>query len=124
MSEIALQDRRIHHEEYGNGDPLILIPGLGQDSATWGFQVPVFSKSFRVIAPDNRDSGKSFRSSGPYSTADMADDMIGLMDRLRINRCHLLGISMGGMIVQHMALKMPDRITSMVLASTTSSGEG
>jgi len=124
MPEMAFQDRRIHHDEYGKGAPLILIPGLGQDNATWGFQVPVFSKSFRVIAPDNRDAGRSFRSSAPYSSEDMADDLIGLMDRLWINRSHLLGVSMGGMIAQHMALKAPDRFISMVLASTTSSGEG
>ena len=124
MSEGPGQGRQLHYDEYGNGDPLILIAGLGQDSATWGFQFPVLSKRFRVIAPDNRDSGKSFRSPGAYSTADMAHDVIELMDRLRIDRAHVLGVSMGGMIAQHLALEAPDRINGLVLASTTSSGEG
>jgi pimeloyl-ACP methyl ester carboxylesterase len=114
----------IYHEAYGSGDPLILLLGLGQDTATWGLQVPEFSGTHRVIVMDNRDSGKSYRSVGPYATVDMAEDALRLMDRLAIDRSHVLGVSMGGMIAQHMALRAPERIRGLVLASTTDSGEG
>ncbi|MBW1786695.1 MAG: alpha/beta fold hydrolase [Deltaproteobacteria bacterium] len=118
------RDQDIYYEEYGSGDPLILILGLGQDMATWGLQIPEFSKTHRVIVLDNRDSGKSYRSTGPYATADMADDVILLMDRLSIDLAHVLGVSMGGMIAQQVAMRAPERIKSLVLASTTNSGEG
>ncbi len=118
------RDQDIYYEEYGSGDPLILILGLGQDMATWGFQIPEFSKSYRVIALDNRDSGKSPRSPASYSTADMAGDVIRLMDRLCIDCAHVLGVSMGGMIAQQVAVGAPEKIKSLVLASTTNSGEG
>ena len=124
MTQAERLETSLYHEEYGNGDPLVLIQGLGQDSATWGFQIHAFSKAHRVIVLDNRDSGRSYRSSVPYDTFDMAEDVIGLMSRLAIDRAHVLGVSMGGMIAQQMALNWPERIKGLVLASTTDSGEG
>ena len=114
----------IYYERHGQGAPLMMILGLGQDIATWGFQVPELSNHFQVIVPDNRDAGKSSRCSAPYTTRDMAGDIIGLMDHLGLERTHLLGASMGGMIAQHVALMAPSRIGKLVLVSTTSWGEG
>jgi len=124
MSEAKIEDIQIHYEEYGEGPPLIMILGLGQDMATWEFQISDFSKHFRIILLDNRDSGKSSSCSETYTTETMARDTLGLMDHLGIERTHLLGTSMGGMIAQQVALIAPERVISLVLASTTSWGEG
>ncbi len=113
----------IYYEEYGQGLPLIMILGLGQDIATWDFQVSEFSKHFRLIVFDNRDSGRSSQCSTPYTTEDMARDALGLMNYLHIERAHVLGTSMGGMIAQQIALLAPERVISLVLASTTTTGK-
>jgi 3-oxoadipate enol-lactonase len=117
-------DIQIYYEEYGEGPPLIMILGLGQDTATWEFQISEFSKHFRLILLDNRDSGRSSHCSETYTTETMACDVLGLMDQLGIGRTHLLGTSMGGMIAQQVALMAPKRVISLILASTTSWGEG
>ena len=124
MSIAKIKDIQIHYEEHGEGPPLIMILGLGQDMATWEFQISEFSEHFRLILLDNRDSGKSSSCSETYTTETMARDTLGLMDHLGIKRAHLLGTSMGGMIAQQMALIAPERVISLVLASTTSWGEG
>jgi pimeloyl-ACP methyl ester carboxylesterase len=124
MSNAKIGDIQIHYEEYGEGPPLIMILGLGQDTATWEFQVSEFSEHFRLILLDNRDSGKSSSCPETYTTETMAQDILGLMDHLEMLRAHLLGTSMGGMIAQQVALMAPERVISLVLASTTSWGEG
>ncbi|MGD8228084.1 MAG: alpha/beta fold hydrolase [Desulfobacteraceae bacterium] len=124
MSEAKIGDMHIHYEEYGEGPPLIMVLGLGQDTATWEFQVSDFSEHFRLILLDNRDSGKSSRSTKTYTTETMSQDLLGLMDHLGMARAHILGTSMGGMIAQQVAFMAPERVLSLVLASTTSWGEG
>ncbi len=124
MPIAKIGDNQIYYELYGKGQPLIMILGLGQDIATWGLQISELSDYFHLIVFDNRDSGKSCRCTESYSTEDMAWDTIGLMEQLGITRAHILGISMGGMIAQQMALKSPEKINKLILASTTLSGEG
>ena len=124
MPNAKIGDIQIHYEEYGEGPPLIMILGLGQDTATWKFQVLDFSEHFRLILLDNRDSGKSSSSPESYTTETMAGDILGLMDHLGMARTHILGTSMGGMIAQQVALMAPERVISLVLVSTTSWGEG
>jgi pimeloyl-ACP methyl ester carboxylesterase len=101
-----------------------MILGLGQDMATWAWQVSDFSEHFRLILLDNRDSGKSSSCPETYTTETMAQDTLGLMDHLGMARAHLLGTSMGGMIAQQVVLMAPERVISLVLVSTTSWGEG
>ncbi len=115
---------KINYEEHGQGTPLMMILGLGQNIATWGYQVSEFSKYFRLIIFDNRDSGKSSRCTETYTTRAMARDCIGLMDYLGIDRTCLLGTSMGGMVAQEVALLAPERVLKLILTSTTSWGEG
>ena len=124
MPKAKIGDIQINYKEYGQGPPLIMVLGLGQDLATWGLQIPELSNHFRLILLDNRDSGKSSRCSETYTTATMAMDILGLMDYLGIDKTHLLGTSMGGMIAQHVAIMAPERVSSLILSSTTSWGEG
>lgn len=123
MPTAEIGDIQLYYEEHGRGQPLIMILGLGQDVATWEFQIVELARHVRLIVFDNRDSGKSSRCSDNYTTETMAQDILGLMDHLEIKEAHILGTSMGGMIAQHVALMAPARLNSLILAGTTSWGE-
>ena len=113
--------QELYYEIHGEGAPLVLIMGIGYDASLWGlYQVPALSKEFQVIVFDNRDVGRSSKANGPYTIADMADDVAGLMDGLQIKRAHMLGISMGGMIALEFALRHPERVDKLILPSGTS----
>jgi len=118
MSTATIGDHEFFYEEQGSGDPLLLIMGLGADSAAWLFQVPEFARRYRTIAFDNRGVGRSAKPPGPYTIAEMADDAAGLLDVLGIERAHVVGVSMGGMIAQELALRHPQRVWGLVLACT------
>src|SRR5687768_15706247 len=109
----------LYYEVHGEGPALVLVMGIGYDSSLWTLaQVPALSTQFRVVLVDNRDAGRSSKASHSYSIADMADDLVGLLDALGIQRTHLMGLSMGGMIAQEFALRYPDRLDRLVLAGT------
>lgn len=98
--------------------------GWGGDHTAWAFQVPAFAAEFDVIALDNRGAGQSDAPDTRYTIADMADDVVGLMDQLDLRHAHICGASMGGMIAQELALRHPDRVQSLQLHCTTSSVDG
>lgn len=109
---------RLYYEVAGEGPPLLLVMGLGTPSVGWHFQVPAFRERYRVIAFDNRGSGRSACPPGPYDTGAMADDAVALLDALGVGRAHVCGISMGGMIAQEIAVRHPGHAGALVLAST------
>lgn len=114
---ISSNGQQLYYEMHGDGEPLVLVMGIGYDSSLWKLQqVPALSKRFRVVIFDNRDAGRSSRAAHPYSIADMADDVAGLLDGLDIPHAHLLGLSMGGMIAQEFALRHADRLDRLVLS--------
>lgn len=118
MPKIKVNDISIYYEVHGEGEPLLLIAGLGGDLTAWMLQTPEFSKKYRVIVFDNRGVGRSDTPDIPYSTEMMADDTAGLMDALSIEKAHVLGQSMGGAIAQELALKYLQRVKSLILADT------
>jgi len=85
----------MNYKVQGQGKPLIMIMGAGSNQSGWRFQTGLFKKYFRTITFDNRGVGKSDKPAGPYTMRMMADDTIGLMDHLKIERAHVLGGSMG-----------------------------
>jgi len=113
---------RIYFETHGTGFPLLLINGLGSDHQEWLFQVPAFAPHFRVVIFDNRGTGMSDVPPGPYTTPQMADDAAELLDFLGVGRSHVLGVSLGGMIAQEIALRHPDRVDRLVLGCTGPGG--
>lgn len=96
----------------------MLIAGWGTDSRTWAFQLLPFRKRFLVVRFDNRGAGRSDKPPGPYTMKAMAADVIGLMDHLHIKAANVVGLSMGGMIAQEVAINYPERVLKLVLGST------
>ncbi len=118
MPTVRVGDLSMYYVEAGAGDPLVLVMGLGADHLAWGFQLPAFAERYRTVAFDNRGAGQTDAPDHPYTTRMMAEDTVGLMDRLGIERAHVLGVSMGGMIAQEIALNHPDRVRSLQLHCT------
>ncbi|MBB6670690.1 alpha/beta fold hydrolase [Cohnella nanjingensis] len=106
---------RLHYTEKGEGEPLVLLMGLGADGSAWEENARAYEPHFRCIRIDNRGTGESDKPEGPYTTKMMAADALGLLDALGIRRAHFSGISMGGAIAQEVALAAPERMLSLTL---------
>lgn len=116
------QGARIYWDEQGQGDPLLLIMGLGYPSYLWHRTRPKLAAKYRTIALDNRGSGQSDVPEGPYSIALMASDAAAVLDAAGVDSAHVFGLSMGGMIAQEFVLQYPKRVRSLILGCTASGG--
>jgi len=120
MAFAELRGLRFYYETAGRGRPLVMIMGLGANADWWGpGTIDALARHFRVLAFDNRDAGRSSPAAAPYTIRDMADDTVALMDHVGMDRAHVVGASMGGMIAQELALGYPDKVDRLVLACTT-----
>ena len=122
MPEATSNGIRIHYEDEGEGPPVVLVSGLSYGTWTWRWVAPLLATSHRVISLDNRGVDGSDKPPGPYTTALMAQDLLGLLDALQVPPCGLLGLSLGGFIVQEAALARPDRVERLVLMATSFGG--
>jgi pimeloyl-ACP methyl ester carboxylesterase len=98
---------------------LVLIQGMGLDRSGWG---PVLRKlrwRFRLVLVDNRGSGRSGPPPASFDVADMAADVVAVLDEAGIRRAHVMGVSLGGMVAQQLAVDHPERVDALVLVSTT-----
>ncbi|ENO12197.1 putative hydrolase or acyltransferase of alpha/beta superfamily [Thermoplasmatales archaeon SCGC AB-539-C06] len=118
MSFAKINNVEINYHTVGDGQPLLFVAGLGVDNMCWIYQVPKFQEFFKVIVFDNRGIGKSTGSIAPYSIRMMADDAVELLKYLNIEKSHIAGTSMGGMIAQEIAINYPDMVDKLVLCST------
>ena len=123
MSIAKIKNIEIAYEDLGAGEPLILICGYSAVKETWGPIINGLSRHLRVITFDNRGVGGTTVPSKPYTLSDMAGDVIGLMDVLELQTAHIMGVSMGGLITQLLALDYPQRIKSIALGCTTHGGK-
>ncbi len=101
-------------EVHGNGDPVLLVHGLGGTSNVFGPQVGVLSRFFQCIRPDLPGSGRS-PADGPLSIAGLAETIEGVMDERGLDRVHLVGHSLGTIVCQHIAVRRPNRVRSLAL---------
>ena len=124
MPVASIRDLNVYYEEAGQGEPLVLIMGVGGDLQSWGLQVPALAKHFRVITFDNRGAGRTSAPDKPYSIVQMADDTVALMDHLGIAAANVVGWSMGGYIAQELALKHKARVKKLVLLTTAPNIDG
>jgi pimeloyl-ACP methyl ester carboxylesterase len=113
---------RIRWEERGDGAPLLLIQGLGYGRWSWDPVVPALAERYRVLWFDNRGIGDSDKPEGPYTAAGMAVDALQVLDEAGVERAHVLGASLGGMIAQEIAAGSPERVDRLVLCCTTPGG--
>ncbi len=118
MAQAKVNGIRLYYEVHGQGEPLLMIQGLGHHADFWFLQVPEFSKHFQLVIFDNRDTGRSDKPDEPYSIAGMAADVIGLLQELGLDRAHILGASMGGYVAQEIAMEHPERVKRLVLLCT------
>lgn len=125
MAKAAIRGTELHYERGGSGEPLLLIQGMSGTHVAWGEAFKgALEESFDVVAFDNRGIGLSERISEPFTIAEMAEDTAALLDALGWESAHVLGISMGGMIAQELALAHPGRLRSLTLGCTYCGGPG
>ncbi len=121
MPHVEVEGRKVYFEAHGEhaGVPLVLVMGMGGSCRGWlPLQVPEFSRDRRTLIFDHRGVGESHDPGGSFTTADLADDVAGLLDGLRVERADLLGAFMGGMVAQEFALRHADRLDRLVLVGT------
>lgn len=105
-----------HYIEKGqNGPPLILLHGNGEDGAYFSGQMDAFAERYHVYAPDTRGHGRTPRGTAPFTIRQFAADLLGFMDRLGIERAHILGFSDGANIAMIFALAHPERVDKLIL---------
>ena len=122
MPYLPIPDRdiEIYYEDHGGGEPVVLIGGVTSTIATWCCQIGPLSEQFRVITPDNRGSGQTrmLDDDGVRTPSRFAGDIAALIDGLGIDRVHLVGMSLGGTIVQAFAAEHEHRLRSLTLFCT------
>src|ERR1700682_4227455 len=125
MTVIGVGEIELDYERTGAGPPLLLIMGMSGTALHWGEGfLELLRCDFDVIAYDHRGVGASTRLDGPVTIREMAADAAGLLEALEIDSAHVMGISMGGMIAQEVALAHPERVRTLMLGSTYCGGAG
>jgi 3-oxoadipate enol-lactonase len=117
-SAFTLDRAPLHYEIVGNGPPLLLLNGIGLDLSAWGPVVQELCGERQLVLLETRGSGLSGPPPDPCTTARLAADALALLDHLSLGSVDVLGLSLGGLVAQELAILAPDRIRSLVLAAT------
>jgi 3-oxoadipate enol-lactonase len=124
MPETIINGAKIHYQDNGTGHPLILAHGLGGDLTMWLAQVPVLSRRYRVITWDCRGHGLSELTEDGYSIKNFVDDQYKLLRHLGVEKAHVGGLSMGGLVAWAFALAHPETVTALILSDAAGIGIG
>jgi 3-oxoadipate enol-lactonase len=120
---LTLDGTDLYFERRGTGEPLLLIQGLGGNSLHWGEGfLGALEEDFELILYDHRGAGRSGALTGACTIARLADDALALLDALGLAAAHVVGISMGGMVAQELALRAPERVRTLTLGCTFPGG--
>jgi 3-oxoadipate enol-lactonase len=123
MPSVDASGTELHYLRAGEGEPLLLIQGMSATHLAWGRPfLDQLERSFETIVFDNRGMGLSGKAELPFTTADLAADTVGLLDALGLEAVHVVGISMGGMIAQELALAHPERIRTLTIGASYCGG--
>ena len=118
MPDLTANGVRLYYERSGEGDPLLLISGLGGGAGMWQAMLPRFAKDFHCILYDHRGTGRSDAPPGPYTMDQMADDAAALLTEIGLAPADCVGLSMGGCVLQALAYRHPEVVRKAVLLST------
>lgn len=121
MPEIKVNNITLYYEEYGNGEPLLLLHGLTADHSMFDREIDQLKTRYRIIAPDMRGHGKSEKPVA-YQLNDHVQDILSLLDHLKIDNAFILGSSMGSYVAQAIAAAQPARINKLILVVPKSHG--
>jgi pimeloyl-ACP methyl ester carboxylesterase len=122
---VSAGEIELSYERTGSGPPLLLIMGLSGSALTWGEPfLERLRRDFETIVYDHRGVGQSSRMEEPFTIAQLAVDATGLLDALEIGSADVLGVSMGGMVAQELALSHPERVSTLTLGCTYCGGDG
>jgi 3-oxoadipate enol-lactonase len=123
VPKLPVAGTELHYERRGSGEPLVLIQGLGGHGVHWGEPfLAELEGDFELVVFDNRGAGQSGSPSADFTIADLASDTLEVLDALEIEHAHVLGISMGGMVAQELALRAPERVLTLTLGCTSPGG--
>jgi pimeloyl-ACP methyl ester carboxylesterase len=114
-----LEEINLYYEIHGEGEPLLLIHGLGSSSRDWDLQLDFFAQNYKLILVDVRGHGRSGKPPGPYSIPLFAEDTAKLIQALQIAPASILGISLGGMIAFQLGISYPDLVKNLVIVNST-----
>lgn len=118
MTYIRANGTALHLEMLGRGDPVLLLADIGEDLSSWTFQLGTLASCHFVLALDNRGSGRSDSPAEPYTIETMAQDAASLMDLIGLDKIHIIGHGMGGLIAQAIAARRPGRVKSLITICT------
>ena len=122
LGEVVREGVKIWYDEKGAGDPLVLIGGVGHPVCMWGEALGLLAQSFRVVAFDNRGTGRSDKPQTGYSMDAFVEDTLAVIQALGLDRPHVLGFSLGGFIAQALACRAGDALGRLVLVNTAFGG--
>lgn len=122
MPYAKVNNINMYYEIHGDGEPLVLISGLGASAVVWEPIIPIFSRDYKVIVFDNRGVGRTDAPVMTYSMEMMADDISGLLEKIGIKQAIIYGTSMGGAVAQFFAIRHPQKVIKLILQSTSCLG--
>jgi pimeloyl-ACP methyl ester carboxylesterase len=118
MPRVDVDGITINYDVQGEGEPLLLIPYLSADHASYAFQLPAYTEQFSCIAIDLPGTGESDKPAGPYSTETYAVQVAGFLGAIGVERAHVAGVSLGGAVGMHLAARHPERVRSLSVHSS------